>query len=157
MKNSESKSWVLQVDQVLPKYSLPSAHDLLTDPPSKSKWKGMVRKAVLQYWRSRMIDEAGKLSSRKYISVNTLSPDTTAQIWSSSLYSPTLIKKAFLKVKLLTKCYKLQCHEALFKRNQHSVDPTCKLCAQEPEDLPHFIVRCSELQSVRSTHEKEPF
>ena len=38
------------------------------------------------------------------------------------------------------------------KFNQYSVDPTCLLCGENPEDHGHFLLRCRSL-----TESRDPF
>ena len=45
---------------------------------------------------------------------------------------------------LLSESYILQANRARF--NQNSVNPTCPLCKQAPEDLPHFLLSCPGLE-----------
>ena len=57
------------------------------------------------------------------------------------------IKKAGIKARLMPGTYFLQ-----FKFNQYSVDPTCLLCGENPEDHEHFLLRCRSL-----TESRDPF
>ena len=43
MKNNTSKSWVVTVKDLLLEYGLPSAYELLVNPPSKLRWKTNVK------------------------------------------------------------------------------------------------------------------
>ena len=52
-----------------------------------------------------------------------------------------------MKMKIATGTYILQSTRAAF--NQNEVDPTCQLCTEEPENLEHFILNCSILETVR--------
>ena len=54
-----------------------------------------------------------------------------------------------VKLKILTGTYILQSNRAAF--NKHQVDPTCVLCGQSSETLDHFILRCVELEDVRTS------
>ena len=56
-------------------------------------------------------------------------------------------KRAQLKCKLLTDSYILQGNRAAF--NQHTVDPTCRLCSVAPETRQHFISECSVCERER--------
>jgi len=42
----------------------------------------------------------------------------------------------------------LQANRAKF--NQNDVDPTCRLCAEEPEDRRHFLSSCALTQDLRN-------
>ena len=60
------------------------------------------------------------------------------------------IKKSGRKAMLMTGTYVLQYVRAKF--NQYSVDPTCLLCGENPEDHEHFLLRCHSL-----TESRDPF
>ena len=60
------------------------------------------------------------------------------------------IKKDGIKATLMTGTYVLQSVRAKF--SQYSVDPTCLLCGENPEDHEHFLLRCSSL-----TESRDPF
>ena len=58
------------------------------------------------------------------------------------------IKKAGIKARLMTGTYVLQSVRAKF--NQYSVDPTCLLCGENPEDHGHFLLRCRFIKTIKS-------
>lgn len=57
------------------------------------------------------------------------------------------VRRAKMKVRLLTGSYTLQANRARF--NQFSVNPQCPLCKQEPETREHFIVTCKSWKDIR--------
>ena len=62
MKNlqSQSHSWTVMVRKLLLKYQLPSAFDLLQDPPKKDPWKKRVKLHVTEQWEkeNEEVDES---------------------------------------------------------------------------------------------------
>ena len=70
------------------------------------------------------------------------------KIWSTLSTNPREVNHAGVKARILTNTYTLQSNRAKF--NQHSVDDTCPLCREEPEDRCHFILRCQKLNTPRS-------
>ena len=68
-------------------------------------------------------------------------------VWSTVRCNIMDNKRAQLKCKLLTGTYILQGNRAVF--NQHSVDPTCKLCTIAPETRQHFIAECPAFVTER--------
>ena len=63
---------------------------------------------------------------------------------------PRYEKTGFLhmqKQRLMTGTYILQSNRAKF--NQYSVNPTCLLCGEDPEDLEHFLLKCRALTVTR--------
>jgi hypothetical protein len=140
VKDDSSKSWFIHIGQLLDKYNLPSAISLLSETPSKVTWRSLVRKAAITYWNNIALIETSNKTSLRYMSTTTCHMDKPAGVWSHSLLSHTDTVRAFVKVKLLTGCYKLQAHEALFARNQHAQSAICKLCSSGVEDRLHFVV-----------------
>ena len=57
------------------------------------------------------------------------------------------IKKADIKARLMTGTYVFQSNRA--KLNQYSVNPTCLLCGEDPQDLEHFPLKCRALTVTR--------
>ena len=57
------------------------------------------------------------------------------------------IKKAGIKARLMTGTYVLKSVRVKF--NQYSVDPTCLLCGENPENHEHFLLRCRSLMERR--------
>ena len=58
VKESTSKSWFVALQEVLYKYDLPIAQELLDNPPEKLAWKVLVRRPVNAHWRKVIIHEA---------------------------------------------------------------------------------------------------
>ena len=50
VKESTSKSWFVALQEVLYKYDLPTAQELLDNPPEKLAWKVLVRRHVNERW-----------------------------------------------------------------------------------------------------------
>ena len=60
------------------------------------------------------------------------------------------VRRAKVKVRLLTGTYILQSNRAKF--NQYNVSPICQLCNKNPETRQHFITVCESLQNIRSVY-----
>ena len=64
-------------------YDLPSAYDLLENPPSKGKWKCLlkeqIRGSVEESWR----DDIATKSSLKYLNPESVSMGKAHQVYSS--------------------------------------------------------------------------
>ena len=67
VKQSTSKSWFEALQEVLYKYDLPIAQELLDNPPEKLAWKVLVRRHVNEHWRKVIIQEAEAKSTLKFI------------------------------------------------------------------------------------------
>ena len=51
----------MSVCKTLTKYSLPSAHDLICDPPSKAVWKHQINTSVQEYWNETLRQDAASI------------------------------------------------------------------------------------------------
>jgi hypothetical protein len=155
MKNSNSHSWFIYINNILEKYHLPSAYELLARTPSKGRWSRQVNKSVGDFWEAKFLQEAEEKPSIRFMSQHSLSPTHPAILWSSTLESLRDTHQAYVKVKLLTGCYKLQVHEAMFKRNQHATSSLCRLCSSGAEDRSHFLLTCPALEDARKPHKEQ--
>ena len=59
VKNPDASSWVIKVNDLLSKYDLPSAFQLLDDLPSKFMWKRRISAAISSYWTQRYLELRG--------------------------------------------------------------------------------------------------
>ena len=85
--------------------------------------------------------------SLKYVNPDSMKVWQSHPVWSTVRCNNMDNKRAQLKCKLLTGTYILQGNRAVF--NQHSVDPTCKLCTIAPETRQHFIAECPAFVTER--------
>jgi hypothetical protein len=153
IKDRTSNSWFVYVNEVLAMYSLPSAHNILAEPPPKQAWKRTVKTTILQFWQEKYHKEAAHLSSIRYMSGDTLCFSKPALVWSSTIESPRECAKARSKAKLLCGCLKLQGMESRWKvKGQKNKSPICLLCSSGPETRKHFVLDCESLHSVRKPH-----
>ena len=58
IKDTSSSSWTTQLRKVLFKYKLPTALQLVNDPPAKLKWKATIKNEIKNYWNRTMKEEA---------------------------------------------------------------------------------------------------
>ena len=52
-----SSSWFIQIQHLCTKYSLPSPLSLLTNPPTKSTYKNLIKKKLVDFWQQELRDE----------------------------------------------------------------------------------------------------
>ena len=57
MKDPTSKSWPWYIQEILAKYHLPNAFQLLHNQPSKIAWKRAVTDRVFSHWEKKMKEE----------------------------------------------------------------------------------------------------
>ena len=136
-------------------YGLPSAFELLENPPSRSEWKDLLNNSVNSVteteWKKDVQD---KSSIRlRYVNPDVLRVGKCHTIWSTVRNNVTERRRAQLKCKLLTGSYILQANRAVF--NQFQVDPTCKLCCAAPETPQHYIAECFAFEMERDSFKQK--
>ncbi len=139
--------WVAQAKRLLALYDLPSILALIQSPPSKLHWKQTVTKAVNRHWEDFFTDNLPLFPSLRMCNTTQYTVGTPHVSLASVSTSPMDVKRARVKVKILTGSYPLQANRPNF--NQFCT-PVCVLCKKEPEDRMHFLLRCESLQTVRT-------
>ncbi len=150
MKDNTSHSWFTYIRLLLQKYALPSAYDIMTNPPKKSAWKTLVDQAIDSYYSQEWEEEKNTKPSLRYINIQPMPTKNPHTIWKCTGSDPTAVSMASIKARVLTGTYTLQANRKKF--NQHEVSPTCMLCKQEPENRTHFVLNCNTLQHKRQKH-----
>ena len=147
LKDIQAVSWVVQLREILHKYKLPSAYELMATPPTKAAWKRTIKLATADYWTAALTEEANSQSSLRYLNTGICRVGTAHHIWASAADTPFDCRRACVKAKLVTGKYPLQTVLSRFEGPMSQV--TCLLCKQEPETRCHFIACCVALSSVR--------
>ena len=149
IKCENSNSWFIAVKQLLVRYNLPCAFNILSDTPKKDPWNRLVSTHVNKYWAERIVASAELYSTLQHFSVLDYRPGCLHPTVLTNIPCTMEITRIAVKLKILTGTYILQSNRAAF--NKHQVDPTCVLCGQSSETLDHFILRCVELEDVRTS------
>ena len=149
VKDSTSKSWFIALREILYKYGLPTAQELLDNPPEKLAWKIMVGRHVNEHWKKEITQEAETKSTLKFLNKALYAPGKVHPIWTQCKHNSNSLLKAYAQVKLTCGSYVLQSVRAKF--NQFQVSKLCPLCREEDETMQHFILHCSELESTRAS------
>ena len=114
VKTDKSKSWFIHIKQLLLKYDLPSAYELLDAPPGKMEWKTRVSNAVKLFWDQENRKEASAKSSLKYLNIDALGIGAVHPVWSTLSANTRDVEMAAVKARLLTGTYILQANRARF-------------------------------------------
>ncbi|CAC5411097.1 unnamed protein product [Mytilus coruscus] len=117
--------------------------------PSKYMWKKQLKTSINEYWSSIWTIECNTKSTLKHLSLQKDPVNNPHNIWKCVRNNQYDIKKAELKLKLVTGTYMLQSTRAKFSKNIH---PNCKLCNESEETLEHFLLHCSNLSDVRQRY-----
>ena len=77
VKSLNSNSWFVCIKKLLIKYNLPQATELLDNPPSKYRWKTLVKKQIDEYWLDQMRHKAKLYSSLRFLHSEAYVPGRT--------------------------------------------------------------------------------
>ena len=147
VRSISEKSWFSSVRIILNTYDLPSAYELLENPPTKEQWKKSVKTKIHEAVEQQWHDDIKSKSSLRYLNPGAVKIGKVHQVYASVRNNTYDVRRAEVKVRLLTGTYTLQSNRAKF--NQYNVSPTCQLCNKNPETREHFITVCESLKNIR--------
>ena len=150
VRSITEKSWFSSVRLVLNAYDLPSAYELIENPPSKEQWKKTVKSKVHQAIENQWRTDIESKSSLKYLNPEAVKIGKVHQMYATVRNNIQDVRRAEIKARLLTGTYTLQSNRAKF--NQYNVSPICQLCNKDPETREHFLTCCESLQNIRSVY-----
>ena len=92
--STDKFSWFTQLKLLSVQYCLPDPITILTNPPTKSFLKRMVKLKVLDWWQYKFRAEAALLPSLSLLRCEFMSLQRTHPIWPSAGCKPYEVKKA---------------------------------------------------------------
>ena len=144
VKNVKSHSWTVQIRNILAMYNLPSAYQLLNNPPTKNGWKCAVEKAVCDHWLTELQEKASTMSTLQFLDPFACDLENLHSTWGIDA-DPMEVHMATVKVKLLIQRYPLTGLQYSGKKKSK----TCPLCQQGEETVEHFLLICKTLCPYR--------
>ena len=147
VKDQNSNSWFIYVQEILDKYGLPTTHEILAAPPNLKQWKKTVRKSVELFWEIKLKEEAVNKSSLAFLNIEDWKPGKPHPVWDSVGSDVKGVNRAMVKAKLLVGVYKLQADVSKFSNG--TISAKCILCKESDEDIEHFIALCKKLEQCR--------
>lgn len=153
VKDTNDSSWFMQCNTLLHKYDLPNIFRIRDAFKSKGALKEAIKQGVDSYVTTQWQSEATDRSTLRYLNVNSCAVGKVHISWSSTSNSVRDVRRAHIKVRMLTGSYVLQANRSKF--NKSEVSPICPLCKLAPEDLRHFILECPSLHDVRGGYLEE--
>ena len=84
IKDNRCKSWFVGLQSVLLQYGLPSAYELISDPPMKLDWKRQVKTALNACCRDTILKDAAQKSKLKYLNCDKYRPGRIHPLWTSA-------------------------------------------------------------------------
>lgn len=141
-------SFFYVIAQVLAKYNLPTLSSLFASDIGKLQWKSLCKRAIGSYWTRVYVDDIKTKKTLKYLSVCRLRVGSTHLVWQN-IETVAAVRKAVIKARFLTGVYMLQSSKHVFSNK--TVDPTCRLCQLDVEDIRHTVTRCPAFHSIRTS------
>jgi hypothetical protein len=155
LKDVDSASWFKDTELLLLKYGLPTSRALFQDPVPKDKWKAQVRKAVSGFWTTSLLHDAQAKTSLRWLNLQHVHVGVVHHCWWYVMPSVKDVRRAAVKVKMLTGTYPTQERLASWD-SRGNVLPACPLCQSAVETLDHMLLwcpathtsRCKELSTI---------
>ena len=120
---------------------------LMTNTPSKERWKALTKMAINNYWQNQLKEEAAEKDTLKYLNTEACKVGKVHPVWRCGT-DPMQATMAATKTRLLVQRYALTgTHCAGKNRRDH-----CPLCDGPPETLAHFMLECIHLHEDRTPH-----
>ena len=104
IRSITEKSWFSSVRVVLNAYSLPSAYELLKNPPSKEQWKKTVKDKVHQTIKKNngVMTSSQSKTSLKYLNPDAVRVGKVHHVYASVRNNIHDVRRAEVKARLLT-------------------------------------------------------
>ena len=125
---------------------------------SKLDWKRLSKRTILNHCALELSVCAATKSTLNLMNCEFVSTKPFKEphpIWRHVHPNTRDVRRATIKARLLSGTYLLQTNVSTFSKRQ--VSPNCPLCAQEPEDRTHFLLRCPKLEQRRRPLMEEIF
>ena len=151
--SSSSKSWFWKLRQLCLQYGLPHPLAWLDTRPSKLQVKGMVKSAVLQYWRLKLQTKADSLPSLCYLRTEFMSLSSCHPLFLSCGSSPWEVEKAVTQSRLLSGRYRLEALSGHWTPGNRAGLCTLPECWAKPSShkgtVEAFLLTCPSLSATR--------
>ena len=143
-----SKSWFHQIRDLCLQYGLPHPAYLLSSPPTKTAFKNLVKKNILNYWEQRLRAEAAHLDSLKFFNPSFMSLASPHPLWTTAGSSPTKVSMAKVQALMISGRYRT---EGLCSHWSSNSQGYCRLTdsCNIMEDITHILQICPALDNTR--------
>ena len=146
-----SKSWFLEIRTLSLQYRLPHPLLLLQSPPSKDAFKKLVNKKIVDFWETKLREEAMPLTSLKYFNPNFMSLTAPHPIWTTAGSSPYQVTMSTIQGVMVSGRYRTEklCSHFSKDKTGFCQTPHCK-GLDYFEDLEHILADCPALEDTRT-------
>ena len=144
--SQSDKNWFAQIRSLCYIYNSPHPLLLLRDPPTKAKFKPLIKNRIQDFWQKKLRAHAATLSSLKFFKTQFMSLSRPHPMWSSAS-SSYQVNKLVIVSRMLSGRYRCG---SLLRHFTPTCSGICELCGLEIEDLNHILVpRCPSLHERR--------
>lgn len=147
LKNIDSKSWFVKINNILRIYNLPSAYEIILQP--KKNWKFITHDEIDKTWRNKWTEQVESKTTLKYLQTNHWDIRKPHFCWKAVSDQKRDVQKGIIKSKLLTGTYKTQ---TVIHKFDNAKTTICQLCHNGEEDYEHFLLHCDKLDTIRTNH-----
>ena len=147
-----SGSWFLQIRNLCLKYSLPSALTLLQYPPTKQKYRTLVKAKIVDFWETSLRAQALSMQSKslRFFKAEYMSLTRPHPIWSSCGSNPYEINKAIVQARMLSGRYVTDQLARHWRGNTNGMCTIPSCPGTEAGSLEHLLLFCPALDPERA-------
>ena len=145
-----ARSWFFAIKDICLQYALPHPLDLLETPPNKILFKKLIRQKVLDFWESKLAEEALALTSLKYFDPSIFNLRKPSLHWLYSTNKSYECAKTTVVARMLSGRYRTENLCRHWGSSNHEGFCLATTCTDVVEDLVHILVECPALETVRN-------
>ena len=141
-----SKNWFSEIRSLCFTYNLPHPLLLLRNPPTKERFKSLVKTNIIDFWQSKLREHSAKLEDKslKYFKPNFMSLRKPHPMYTCAVTSYQA-NKCVTVARLISG--RFRSGSLLRHFFPDKVSGICQLCELELEDVAHIILpKCLKLQ-----------
>jgi hypothetical protein len=145
---TSSHSWFNQIRDICLKYGLPHPLKFLESPPTKQRFKTLVKKSVVDYWEKKLRAEAAPMDSLVYFHPKYMSLSSPHPLWTTAGSSPTQVSMASVQSLMLSGRYRTEGLCSHWSSNPNGYCRSSSSC-NTFEDISHILQHCRALAGTR--------
>ena len=140
-----SHGWFYHAFETAKKYNMETLmFTNLYYPRTKNRWANLIKRQIRGTWWEQLTSEAKHMDSLTLLDLNLTAAWKPHHIWPevgnkglrcASVYRAILLTGTYITQSRLTKFYK--------------EDPSCTLCCEGEETIPHMLMECASLNVAR--------
>ena len=105
-RSSSALPWFIQVRHLCHQYDLPDPFEVLCSPPTKAKWKPLIKRQVEEFWRVKLLAHVTSLPSLSHLRATHMSLISPSPLLTSCRGSGFEVKKMTVQVRMLSGRYR---------------------------------------------------